>query len=204
MGHEGSGIVEKIGEGVTKVKEGDKVVLHWRPSKGLEGDFPSYQSKEGLIGSGLVTTFSEYSVVSENRLTKVTSELNFPQLSLFGCAITTGMGIVDNEIDLIKNESIAVFGVGGVGLNVIIASKLKKASPIIAIDKSSVKLNKAKEFGATHFINTPYRKFRRRIKKYNSIFPKYNIETTGDINLIASLMSAFCRRHSRFGRSTKK
>ena len=107
----------------------------WRPSKGLEGDFPSYKSKENNW-FGLVTTFSEYSVVSENRLTKVTSELNFPQLSLFGCAITTGMGIVDNEIDLIKNESIAVFGVGGVGLNVIIASKLKKASPIIAIDKS--------------------------------------------------------------------
>jgi len=186
MGHEGSGIVEKIGEGVTKVKEGDKVVLHWRPSKGLESDFPSYQSKEGIIGSGLVTTFSEYSVVSENRLTKVTSELNFPQLSLFGCAITTGMGIVDNEIDLIKNDSIAVFGVGGVGLNVIIASKLKKASPIIAIDKSSVKLNKAKEFGATHFINTSnIENLEEELKNIIPSFPKYNIETTGDINLIA-------------------
>ena len=127
MGHEGSGIVEKIGEGVTKVKEGDKVVLHWRPSKGLEGDFPSYQSKVGINWFRFSYYFLNIiSVVSENRLTKVTSELNFPQLSLFSCAITTGMGIVDNEIDLIKNESIAVFGVGGVGLNVIIASKLKK------------------------------------------------------------------------------
>jgi len=186
MGHEGSGIVEKIGKGVTKVKEGDKVVLHWRPSKGLESDFPKYKSKREVIGSGLVTTFSEYSVVSENRLTKVTSKLDFPQLSLFGCAITTGMGIVDNEINLKKNESIAVFGVGGVGLNVIIASKLKNAYPIIAIDRSSAKLKKSKELGATHFINTTdVKNLEEELKNIIPSFPKYNVETTGNINLIA-------------------
>ena len=71
MGHEGSGIVEKIGKDVSKVKPGDKVVLHWRPGGGIESDFPQYESKIGKVGSGLVTTFSEYSIVSENRLTKV-------------------------------------------------------------------------------------------------------------------------------------
>jgi len=119
-------------------------------------------------------------------LTKVTSKLDFPQLSLFGCAITTGMGIVDNEINLQKNESIAVFGVGGVGLNVIIASKLKNAYPIIAIDRSSAKLKKSKELGATHFINTTdVKNLEEELKNIIPSFPKYNVETTGNINLIA-------------------
>ena len=72
-----SGIVEKIGPGVEKVKPGDKVVMHWRKSSGVDSEFPKYQSKHGTVGSGLITTFSEFSVVSENRITKVNTDLVF-------------------------------------------------------------------------------------------------------------------------------
>lgn len=187
MGHEGSGIVEKVGKDVSKVKPGDKVVLHWRPGGGIESDFPQYESKIGKVGSGLVTTFSEYSIISENRITKVNSDFDFAKLSLFGCAITTGMGIIDNEIDLNPNDSIAIYGTGGVGLNVLIATKLKKANPIIAIDQSDTKLKKAKSFGATHTINTKDNPdLEGELKLILGGYPKFNIETTGNINLIKS------------------
>ena len=70
MGHEGSGIVEKIGPGVEKVKPGDKVVMHWRKSSGVDSEFPKYQSKYGTVGSGLITTFSEFSVVPSDKSIK--------------------------------------------------------------------------------------------------------------------------------------
>ena len=69
----------KIGPGVEKVKPGDKVVMHWRKSSGVDSEFPKYQSKHGTVGSGLITTFSEFSVV-ENRITKVNTDLDFSYL----------------------------------------------------------------------------------------------------------------------------
>src|SRR3990167_9037879 len=75
LGHEGCGIVEKIGDGVTTVKKGDKVVMHWRKGDGIESDFPSYVFKGKKISSGKVTTFSEYAIVSENRLTAVPKDI---------------------------------------------------------------------------------------------------------------------------------
>ncbi len=185
MGHEGSGIVEKIGPGVDKVKPGDKVVMHWRKSSGIDSEFPKYESQNGTVGSGLITTFSEFSIVSENRITRINSDLDFSFLSLFGCAITTGMGVVNNEINLEKKDSILIYGVGGVGLNIVIAAFLKQPKNIIAVDHSEVKLNKAKEFGANHLINT--RKtpnIKNEIVKILGHYPKYNIETTGNIELI--------------------
>lgn len=185
MGHEGSGIVEKVGPGVDKVNPGDKVVMHWRKSSGIDSDFPKYESGFGTIGSGLITTFSEFAVVSENRITKVNSDFDFSFLSLFGCAITTGMGIVNNEINLNKEDSILIYGVGGVGLNIVIASFLKKPKNIIAVDQSDVKLNKAKEYGANHLINTQKTpNIKEEVNKILGHFPKYNIETTGNIELI--------------------
>ena len=76
LGHEGSGIVEKIGEGVTRVKKGDQVVLHWRKSAGIECEPPKYKWKGKKLNSGRVTTFSEKAVVSENRLTPIPKNFN--------------------------------------------------------------------------------------------------------------------------------
>ena len=105
MGHEGCGIVEEIGAGVTTVKVGDKVVMHWRPGSGIESPFPSYVLDGKSMSSGKVTTLSEYSIVSENRLTTVPQDTPEDLCAILGCALTTAMGIIDNEVDLKFGES---------------------------------------------------------------------------------------------------
>ena len=156
FGHEGCGIVEDVGPGVTTVKKGDKVVMHWRKGKGIESPFPLYKWGNKTIGGGLVTTLSEKSVVSENRLTRIDPEMPSDVAALLGCAVTTGLGLVNNEANLKIGESIMVLGAGGVGLSVIQAAKLVSAYPIIAIDVDEAKLKKAKKLGATHcFMNEP-------------------------------------------------
>jgi S-(hydroxymethyl)glutathione dehydrogenase/alcohol dehydrogenase len=134
MGHEGCGIVEEVGPGVTTVNVGDKVVMHWRPGSGIESPFPSYILDGKKISSGKVTTLSEYSIVSENRVTKIPNETPSVLAAMLGCSLTTALGIIDNECELKFGESVAVIGCGGVGLNLIQAAKMKSASPVIGID----------------------------------------------------------------------
>ena len=155
LGHEGGGIVEQIGEGVITIKGGDHVVMHWRKGVGIESAFPKYSTSEGKsIGAGLITTFNEYAIVSENRLTKIADDVPFEVAALMGCAITTGFGVVFNEIQLKPYNSITVIGCGGVGLNVIQAAKLVGAYPIVAVDKIIYKLDMAANFGATHLFTS--------------------------------------------------
>ena len=153
LGHEGGGVVEEIGPGVTTVKAGDKVVMHWRKGNGIESNFPKYLWNNDVIGGGLVTTLGEYSVVSENRLTPVPSSIPSEIAALFGCAVTTALGLVNNEARLKIGQSIAVIGTGGVGLNIIQAAALVTANPIIAIDIQNERLQMAMQLGATHSIN---------------------------------------------------
>ena len=151
MGHEGCGIVEAIGNGVTTVKVGDKVVMHWRPGTGIEAPFPSYVLDGKSMSSGKVTTLSEYSIVSENRLTAVPQDTPPELCAILGCALTTAMGIIDNEVDLKFGESVAVIGTGGVGLNLIQAASMKSACPIIAVDNNLSKKDLCLEMGAQEF-----------------------------------------------------
>jgi len=154
MGHEGCGIVEEIGSGVTTVKVGDKVVMHWRPGSGIEAPFPSYVLDGKSMSSGKVTTLSEYSIVSENRLTTVPEDTPNDLCAILGCALTTAMGIIDNEVDLKFGESVAVIGCGGVGLNLIQAASLKSACPIYAIDSNLMKRDLCFTAGASLFTNS--------------------------------------------------
>ena len=154
LGHEGGGIVEDTGPGVTRVKKGDHVVLHWRKGLGLESATPKYRWHGKLVNAGWVTTFNEKAVVSENRITPIPKDVGFDVAALMGCAVTTGFGVVNNNAKLKAGESIAVFGVGGVGLNEIQAAALAGAGPIIAIDLYDNKLKLAREVGATHVINS--------------------------------------------------
>jgi len=156
LGHEGCGIVEDVGLGVTTVKVGDKVVMHWRKGEGIESTFPRYKWKEQVIGGGLVTTLSEKAVVSENRVTKIPDEMPSDLAALLGCAVTTGLGLINNEANLKIGQSIVVIGAGGVGLNVIQGAHLVSANPIVAVDVRKKKLAKALQLGATSIIdNTP-------------------------------------------------
>ncbi len=153
LGHEGSGTVVEVGPGVKKVKPGDRVVMHWVKGTGIDSDPPRFSHNGKTLSAGWVTTFSENSIVSENRLTPVIGDAGFDVLALLGCAVTTGLGIVFNNIGLKPGQSIAIFGVGGVGLNVVQGADLVNAYPVVAIDKSAQKLEFAKKFGATHTVN---------------------------------------------------
>ncbi len=153
LGHEGGGVVEETGPGVRSVRKGDRVVLHWRKGNGIESPTPKYRWGNRTVNAGWVTTFNEQAVVSENRVTPIPPEVDFEVAALLGCAVTTGLGVVTNDARLRIGESIAVFGVGGVGLTVVQGAALVNAWPVIAVDLHDEKLEMARRFGATHAIN---------------------------------------------------
>ncbi len=154
LGHEGSGEVVSVGYGVTRVKPSDHVVMHWMPGCGIESKPPLYSWKGKLLNAGWITTFNEYSVVSENRLTVIPKDFDLKTAALFGCAVTTGLGVINNKAQLQIGQSILILGAGGVGLNIIQGAAMVSAHPIIAVDLYDAKLNMAKRLGATHVINT--------------------------------------------------
>lgn len=154
LGHEGSGTVVAIGPGVKTVSLGDKVVLHWRKGDGIESEPPIYNWKGTKVNAGWVTTFNEFAIVSENRITTIPKDSEMDVAALFGCAVTTGFGIIENNAKLKIGESVVVFGAGGIGLNVVQAASLVSAYPIIAIDIFDNRLALAQEMGATHLINS--------------------------------------------------
>ena len=154
LGHEASGEVIAIGPGVTHVKPGDTVVMHWRKGLGIEANPPVYQWQGKNLNAGYITTFNEYGIVSENRLTPIPTDSDLQVAALFGCAVTTGFGVIVNNAKLKIGESTVVFGAGGVGLNIIQAASLVSAYPIIAVDRFDSRLHLAQSAGATHLINT--------------------------------------------------
>ena len=154
MGHEGCATILEIGKGVKTVSPGDLVVLHWKKGAGIESNPPRYKYQNSNLNAGWITTFNEYAVISENRCTTIPKETNKKIASLFGCAITTGFGTIENIAKLRMGESVVIFGAGGIGLNMIQASLLRNAYPIIAVDLTEDKLNMAKAVGATHTINS--------------------------------------------------
>ena len=154
LGHEGAGTVLEIGDGVKTVKPGDRVCLHWRPSNGLQSKTPTYNWNGSKVNAGWVTTFNEYAVISENRLTSVPEDFDMKLAPLFGCAVTTAMGVVNNDAKIKIGQSVVVFGVGGVGLNIAQFANMVSAFPIIGIDIVDSKLEMASRFGATHCLNS--------------------------------------------------
>lgn len=178
LGHEGTGIVLECGEGVTTAAPGNRVVLHWRKGLGIQSQTPVYHSKNlGRINAGWVTTFNEYAVISENRLTVVPDNFNQEYGSLMGCAVTTAFGALNNDARLRIGESIAIFGVGGVGLNMVQASTMLSAHPIIAVDLYDNRLKLAKKLGATHMINWNNKNTEEEIRK---IVGKQGVDVAAD------------------------
>jgi len=153
LGHEASAEVIEIGPGVTNVKPGDTVVLHWRPSRGIQSRTPAYSWRGDKLNAGWVTTFNQYAVISENRMTPIPKDFDLKTAPLLGCAVTTAAGVVNNDAHLKVGESVVVFGVGGVGLNVVQFAALAGGYPIVAVDLLDHKLEMARARGATHTIN---------------------------------------------------
>ncbi|MFQ2660897.1 S-(hydroxymethyl)glutathione dehydrogenase/class III alcohol dehydrogenase [Aeromonas caviae] len=178
LGHEGGGIVESVGEGVTSVKVGDHVIPLYTPEcgeckfcksgktnlcqkiratqgKGLMPDGTTRFSKDGqpiyhYMGT---STFSEYTVLPEISIAKVDPAAPLEEVCLLGCGVTTGIGAVMNTAKVKEAESVAIFGLGGIGLSAIIGARLAKAGRIIAIDINESKFELARKLGATDCIN---------------------------------------------------
>ena len=165
MGHEGCAEVLKVGPGVKTVKKGDLVVLHWRKGTGMQSDPPNYKWRGKVVNAGWVTTFNSFAIISENRCTKIPNDTDHELAALFGCAVTTGFGVVENNAKIKIGESVVIFGSGGIGLNIIQASKMVSAYPIIAVDQIDKRLDLSKKCGATHTINSSKKNAEEEINK---------------------------------------
>ena len=153
LGHEAIGEVIDIGESVKKVGIGDKVIASWISSEGISAEPAKYSLGGVVINGGQITTFSEFSVCSENKLIKISNDsirLIGPTL---GCAIPTGYGITLNEKRLKKARFVGVLGLGGIGISAIVGSKNNSTSKVIGIDINNDRLKDAKNLGADFLIN---------------------------------------------------
>ena len=174
MGHEGSGTVQEVGPGVTGLSAGDPVIFSLTPQCGRcrnctagranlceahsratsqMPDGTTRFSKDGVPYYHGLATFAEETVIPESYAVKVREDVPLAKACLIGCAVLTGVGAVVNRAKVEAGSTVAVFGCGGVGLNVVQGAALAAASMIIAVDKVDFKLEKAGEFGATHFVN---------------------------------------------------
>jgi len=154
LGHEGGGVVVEVGPEVSHVKPGDHVVLHWRPGAGIQAAPSKYRLGAQTINAGNITTFQNFAVVSENRVTKIPADTDFEVAALLADTITTGFGAVTRDARVTIGEAVVVIGVGGIGLATVLGAHLAGAHPVIAVDIHDHKLTKAREFGATHTVNT--------------------------------------------------
>jgi S-(hydroxymethyl)glutathione dehydrogenase/alcohol dehydrogenase len=154
LGHEALAEVIETGPRVTACRPGDSVIMHWRPGAGIQANTAAYSWRGKKLNAGWVTTFNEYAVVSENRLTPVPETIDRKSAPLLGCAVTTALGVVNNDARIAIGESVVVLGVGGVGLNIVQFAAMVGAHPLIAVDRLDNKLAMAKRFGATHIIKS--------------------------------------------------
>lgn len=178
LGHEGGGIVEMIGEGVTSVAVGDHVIPLYTAECGVckfctSGKTNLCQAVRETQGKGLMpdgttrfyidgqpifhymgcSTFSEYTVLPEISLAKISKEAPLEEVCLLGCGVTTGMGAVLNTAKVEKGDNVAIFGLGGIGLSAVIGAKMAGANRIIGVDINESKYELAKKLGATDCIN---------------------------------------------------
>jgi len=184
LGHEGSGEVVEIGPGVTKVKPGDKVVLGWIKSSGIDAEPAKYRYKNSFINSGRVTTFSNYSVVSESRLNKLPKGLALDEAVLYGCALPTGAGMVLNELDIRPSNSVLILGIGGVGISALLMLKALATKKIIAVDKIQSKVDFAMTLGVKYALNSSNVNFKSEIKKIIGDGVDFCIESSGNVETI--------------------
>jgi S-(hydroxymethyl)glutathione dehydrogenase/alcohol dehydrogenase len=180
LGHEAAGVVVDVGPGVTSVEKGDHVVACWAVSCGtckqcLTGRENICSTNRDFIGTGtlldgtsrltdahgktlchqtFVSGFAEYMVIPEQGAIKMRKDFPLDQACLIGCCVPTGFGAVYNAAGVKPGDSVAVWGLGGIGLNVVQGAKLRGANPIIGVDLEGSKEAIAREFGATHFINS--------------------------------------------------
>ena len=154
LGHEATGIVRETGPGVSKVQESDPVILSWMKGTGLDPLGTRYRWGDRTVNAGGITTFSRFSVVSENRLVGMPEGVNLNDSAILGCAVATGLGAVFNVARPLPGQSVAVFGTGRIGLSAVLAAVVAGCTPVIAVDLNEAKLKIAAELGATHSLQS--------------------------------------------------
>lgn len=225
LGHEGGGVVEAVGEGVTTLKPGDHVIPLYIPEcgeckfcksgktnlcqsvretqgKGLMPDGTSRFSKDGkpIFHYMGTSTFAEKTVIPEIALAKINPEAPLDKVCLLGCGVTTGIGAVLNTAQVTEGSTVAVFGIGGIGLSVIQGAKMAKAGKIIAVDINNDKKAIAKKFGATDFVNPKEidQEITAKIVEMTDGGVDYSFECVGNVNLMRAALEC-C--HKGWGQS---
>jgi S-(hydroxymethyl)glutathione dehydrogenase/alcohol dehydrogenase len=215
LGHEGGGVVEQIGEGVTSVKVGDHVIPLYTPECGeckycLSGKTNLCQKIRETQGKGLMpdgttrfykdgqpifhymgcSTFSEYTVLPEISLAKVNPAAPLEEICLLGCGVTTGMGAVVNTAKVEEGSTVAIFGMGGIGLSAVIGATMAKAGRIIVIDINESKFELAKKLGATDCINPKDhdKPIQDVIVELTDGGVDYSFECIGNVNVMRSAL----------------
>ena len=215
LGHEGGGIVEMVGEGVTSVAVGDHVIplytAECRECKFCKSGKTNLCSKvrstqgKGLMPDGTVrffkdgepiyhymgtSTFSEYTVVAEVSLAKINPEADLKEVCLLGCGVTTGLGAVTNTAKVQKGDTVAVFGLGGIGLAVVIAAAQAGASRVIAIDINERKFELARKLGATDCVNPNEidKPIQEHIVDMTDGGVEFSFECIGNVNVMRSAL----------------
>lgn len=215
LGHEGAGIVEKVGPGVTSLQPGDHVIMMVAYSCGkcsycvsgrltrctemlgynMMGTLPSGAKRlrkgdQELSHFFCQSSFAEYAVVHERTAVKIREDAPLDVVCLLGCGTSTGIGAVLNTAGLRAGESIAIFGCGGVGLSAVMAAKLAGAGKLVAVDTLDSKLEKAKELGADYVVNATKEDPQQRITEIIGGGADYAIECIGNVNVIAQAFSS--------------
>ncbi|MFD1215999.1 MULTISPECIES: S-(hydroxymethyl)glutathione dehydrogenase/class III alcohol dehydrogenase [Microbulbifer] len=215
LGHEGGGIVESVGEGVTSLAVGDHVIPLYTPEcgeckfcksgktnlcgkiretqgKGLMPDGTSRFSKDGepIFHYMGCSTFSEYTVLPEISLAKVNKTAPLEEVCLLGCGVTTGMGAVMNTAKVEEGATVAIFGLGGIGLSAVIGATMAKAGRIIAIDINESKFDLARQLGATDCINPKHydKPIQEVIVELTDGGVDYSFECIGNVDVMRSAL----------------
>jgi len=192
LGHEASGYVVSIGPLVKKVKIGQPIILSWIKSSGAETGGCDYICESGnKINAGPIATFNEYAVVSENRCVPMPKGIPMDVAALFGCAALTGGGIVKNTLRPKKNSTLAIFGLGGIGVTALMAAKNYDLKRIIVVDINQSKLDAAIKFGADETINASKvnpLKHIRELTNHHGV--DYSIDSAGLTKTIEQAFSA--------------
>ncbi len=188
LGHEGTGIIINKNKYVKKFKIGDRVILHWQKSEGYDSCSPNYFMGKKKINAGKVTTFNEFAVVSENRITRIPKGISEKQAVIFGCALTTGFGAVVYDAKVKNNKSILIFGAGGIGMSLIQILALMNPKKITIVDSNINKKKIIKKFKQKDFIlfkNNDFGKLKEKILNNNSgNYFDYVFDTTGNGRII--------------------
>ncbi len=216
LGHEGGGIVEEVGEGVTSLKVGDHVIPLYTPECGEceycrsgktnlcqkirvtqgQGLMPDGTSRFSLDGRPLLhymgtSTFSEYTVLPEISVAKIDKAAPLEKVCLLGCGITTGIGAVLNTAKVEPGASVAVFGMGGIGLSVVQGAVMAKAGRIVVVDTNPAKFEMAKLLGATDFVNPkdyPDTPIQQVIVELTNGGVDYSFECIGNVQVMRSAL----------------